>query len=294
MRWRSRKLFTHFLLSLVVVALLSILAIVGIISYTTIRERRETPSGNEAYTLHLASTNPYPVNKPTDLQFTIQDDIDHTYHDFDMRNPSPLMVTIIRRDRTQFKHLHPIYDQQAGAFTLKGVVFPADGPYRMFASFRSGDNGGAATVYKDITVSSLTSYTPQPIGGDSLTSSVNGYDVTTTPTTGKLSTLVFHFTKDGQPFTQLHDFKGSVGRLSTFGPGLEFIGTNSIPIDPAKQTGDVAFRMRYPVAGTYRLYLEIEVQQQITTLPFTITAPASAQTHMPMMQPLDYQHWGQG
>ena len=247
---------------------------------------------NEAYNLNLTLGNGYETAKPVTLAFTIQDDKDTTYKDFDRSNPIPMMVTVIRKDRTNFQHVHPGFNQATGTFTINQFVFPGNGEYRVFASFRGGnDKRGeeATTAYQDVQVGDMSQYTPQPIGSEQLTSSANGYDTTIVPYTDdnnhslnstKLmarqpSTVAIKISQNGRPVTNLDDFKGSVGRLTAFGLNLEFVGTNSVSINKNNQSGLMLFNMSFPAAGIYKLYMEVQVNKVVTTFEYTITVNSS-------------------
>lgn len=281
--------------------------VVSAVLHNASRSNMMTSNKNEAYSLNLTSGSSYEVAKPVTLEFTVQDDKDAAYKDFDRSNPIPLMVTVVRKDRTNFQHVHPVFNQTNGTFTVSHFVFPDSGEYRVFASFRGGDDErgeGATTVYQDVQVGDISQYKPQAIGSEQLTSSTNGYDTAIAPyandnhslsgttfTARQPSMAAITISQNGQPVTNLDDFRGSVGRLTAFGPNLEFIGTNSVPTDTDKHSGLILFNVNFPTAGLYKLFMEIQVNKVVTTFEYTVTVNPSSNglnAHYQQMQNMDY------
>ncbi len=280
--------------------------VVSAVLHNASRSNIVTSNKDETYSLNLNSGSSYEAAKPVTLEFTVQDDKDAAYKDFDRSNPIPLMVTVIRKDRTNFQHVHPVFNQETGIFTVSQFVFPSSGEYRVFASFKVGDDEqgeGVTTVYQDVRVGDISQYSSQTIGGEQLTSSANGYDTIIVPytnnshnsngtmfTAGQPSTVTVRISQNGQPVMNLDDFRGSVGRLTAFGPKLEFIGTNSVPIDTDKQSGLVLFNMNFPTAGSYKLFMEIQVNKVVTTFEYIVKvnpSPGNLNHYRPM-QNMDY------
>jgi hypothetical protein len=251
--------------------------------------RMQSGDKNGSYALNLLSGTGYQVDKQNTLRFTIKDDNDTAYKDFDKSDPIPLMVTIIRNDRTNFQHLHPTYNQSDGTFTISPVTFTADGNYRIFASFRSSDvqknNLGeepVTTVYQDVQVGNESQYASQNVSGEKLTSSQNGFDTFITTPTDKMNpesmaviankpqAIVMKIAKNGESVTDLRDFKGSLGRLSAFGPSLEFVSTNSEPSDTDNQTGTIIFNTNFPSKGLYKIYIEVQLDKTVTTFEYVV------------------------
>lgn len=241
---------------------------------------RPKTSRDESYSLDLVSGKTYPANKPTKLDFTVQDDSDKTFKDFDRSNPIPLMVTVIRKDRTSFQHLHPIFNHASGTFTVDPIVFPNDGEYQIYASFRTDkpdlkhkDERVNDTAYQDVLVGHPKPYRPQPLHAEQLSSSVDGYDTSLSSATllaGSPNRLVAKISQNGQPFKGLHDFKGSLGRITAFGPSLELVAVNAIPVDASEQTGLIVFNVNFPVGGFYKLYMEVQVDKKVSTFEYIV------------------------
>jgi hypothetical protein len=81
----------------------------------------EKPTGNQIT-----------LNEPTTIKYRIKDDKRDIVTDFAIAHEKIMHFIVVRKDLTQFQHLHPDFNQETGEFSV-AVTFPAAGPYRFFA-----------------------------------------------------------------------------------------------------------------------------------------------------------------
>jgi hypothetical protein len=246
------------------------------------------------YTLNLMSGKNYPTAKPVRLHFAIQDQTGKVQKDFDTVHEKKLHLIVVRKDRTNFQHVHPTLDEKTGMFMLEGFSFLTDGQYPVYADFTvSGaqkDEMGmklAATPYQDVQVGNTNKYSPQPIGSDKVASSVNGFDTNIffaagddspggKPNTdffaGQDSTIAISINKNGQSYANLQNYLGALGHMVVLGPKLEFIHVHPQTSDVNNQSGLVTFNVNFPEAGQYKLYLQTQADNQVNTIDYTLTA----------------------
>lgn len=263
---------------------------------------------HSTYNLNLMGTPTngiYPVNQPTTLTFDIKDQNNNVFKNFAVDYTKLVHLIVVRKDRTNFQHVHPTYDSKSGIFTLTGFEFPTDGDYRIFANFTptgaQKDSMGmvlSVAPYQDIKVGDMSKYTPIALGQDKISSTVNGFTASLlapgTSTIGSPTYYAQHDTtatvyiqKDGQLFKSLQEYLGSLGHMVILGPNLEFIHAHPLLDDVNSQTGKITFMVNFPSGGQYKLYLQTQADNQVTTHDFNLTVmdmPKSSSDSMSGMQ----------
>ncbi len=240
------------------------------------------------YSLDVLSGKSYQPHIPTVLHFVIQDQNGRTLKDFATVHEKKLHLIVVRKDRTNFQHVHPILDAKTGTFTLDSFSFPTSGEYRIFAdSTPSNTQKGAADMmpaivtYQDVHVGDVSNYAPESLGQDKLTSSVDGFDTklsvaanspTTSFTANATTNVSVAFNKEGNPYKNLQKYLGALGHMVVLGPNLEYIHAHALSEDTANQTGIVTFAVNFKNAGQYKVYLQTQADNRVTTTDYTLTA----------------------
>lgn len=251
----------------------------------------QKPLNNQPFTLDLQSSHTLAVNKPQAFKLTIHDQNNKVFNAFDTSNDEVLRLFIIRKDRTNFQLVHAGYDPRTGIFTASNLVLPTDGPYRLFAQFtpknaklNTAGNKIAETPYVDITAGNPKNYTPIPPLAAKVITSADGYDTNIffappddSPgaavsyyNANSLNTVAVEINKNGAPFTNLEDYRGSIARIAAFGPNLEFSAVNSEPVGGA-QTGLAIFELPFTKPGLYILFMQTQVNDQVSTFDYNVT-----------------------
>lgn len=267
----------------------------GTVAYPNMN-RRHMAQSHPTYSLNLISGKSYAKSKPATLRFDVKDQNGKVLRDFDTVHEKKLHFIVIRKDRTNFQHVHPVLNKSSGEFTLERFTLPADGEYRLFADF-TPSNGQKdatgmkrpATPYQDVQVGDVGKYTPQPIGQDKLSSSANSLDTSiffppnddgpgmtsTDFFAGQSSFIAVSVDKNGARFKSLQTYLGALGHMVVLGPKLEYIHAHVTSEDVSSQVGLITFDVTFPEAGQYKLYLQTQAAGIVNTTDYTLTVKPS-------------------
>ena len=213
---------------------------------------------DDDFTLHLARRTARP-GKSFELAFRITDDHGTTVRNFDVEHTRRMHFIVVRRDMTDFQHLHPT-ESRDGTWRVP-LTLHEPGSYRVFADFAV--DGTPHTLADDLATDGPVTW--QPLPKPSRIATTDGFKVQLTegPTeAGKESTLNFVVTRNGHRL-QTQDYLGAKGHLVALRQGdLAFLH-----VHPAPDTLD--FDAAFPSAGQYRLFLQFRIDGRVHTAGFT-------------------------
>jgi hypothetical protein len=239
--------------------------------------------------------------KPATVSFTIQQP-DGTPLTAFKRGPGPhtgVHLIYVRDDLTAIVHHHPPVG--TGAKIDDRVTFPAPGPYRLVIDvYPAACSGSAPSVpgapartcnfqlFENVRVAGP--YKPQPLPATSQAQTVDGFRfalagaahltaiqaqlvrVGVTAPGGKpasfqtyygaLAHAIF-FRKGSLDYFHTHVCAPGASGCTSFLGGAQVTGTSSTP-------GRLTVGVLVPVAGTWRLFLQVEVGGRVLTAPFTL------------------------
>jgi len=245
-----------------------------------------------AKTFQLAGfqpSSPAVVGKPTVVSFVIRQPDGKPLTDF-KRGPGPhtgVHLIMVRRDLATIVHRHPAI-RNDGTISLP-VVFTEPGPYKVVVDVYPNTNGPQRNFQLFTTLRVAGTYTPQPLPAFSRSVVVGGYRFTLhgdpslravqagfltitvdgpngkpaqfTPWYGALAHAIF-FRQGTLDYFHTHVCaRGAAGCTSLLGPAVT--GTSTAP-------GRLRVGVLVPVAGTWRLFLQCQVDRTILTAPFTL------------------------
>jgi hypothetical protein len=242
----------------------------------------------------------YAAGEKTTLQFSLTR-FDEPIMDYVLKHEYPVHVVIADTELGSYQHLHPTMGTN-GVWQLP-VTFPAGGKYRLVADFvvLEGNEEVNYVVGTDVQVTGApaAAFTlPQP--ASSVT--VDGYvvSVSGSVSASSHSMLMFTVTKDGVPVT-FEKWLGADGHLvalrqgdlayahmhpmggdhdhantgaaadadATMGDGAMDGGTMADSMQ-SSMPGMIHFDAEFPAgAGTYRLFLQFQVDGKLSTAAFT-------------------------
>ena len=255
------------------------------------QEQAAQPAGlgisEGGYTLRLASTQ-LARGEAQGLSFTIEGPGGKPVTNFDELHERRMHLIVVRRDGTEFRHLHPEMDA-AGTWTIP-VEFAQAGVYRAFADFSVG--GEQHTLAGDVFVSG-GEFEARPFPPAQPLDSTDGYEVRLRagePAAGKPTTLTFEVSEGGHGVHDLAPYLGAKGHLVALREGdLAFLHVHpeEAESDHAHGGGDahgddgghegtaneIAFAATFPTAGRYRLYLQFKHAGSVRTVEFTVEVP---------------------
>lgn len=200
------------------------------------------------------------------LRFRILDADGAPVRDFDVEHTKRMHLIVVRRDLTNFQHLHPRMTAEGTWEVPLRLTEP--GRYRAFADFSSG--GEVTTLAGDLVVPGDAAAAPLPAPEPSAVSD-SGYDVSLTEgaaAAGQPAHLGFEVTRDGEP-VEVEPYLGADGHLVALREGdLAFLHVHPITGEDAAP-GEIAFEATFPTAGSYRLFLQFQVDGEVETVAFT-------------------------
>jgi hypothetical protein len=186
--------------------------------------------------------------------------------DFAEQHERAMHLMVVRRDLSDYQHLHPTMDAD-GTWTAR-LTLPGPGDYRVFADFVTDEK--ALTLGTDLTVPGDHEPTPLPDPTDTVR--VEGYEVALDAgdAAGGGSPLVFRVSREGQPVQDLEPYLGALGHLVALREGdLAFLHVH--PEDPEGAAGpEITFHATFPSEGRYRLFLQFSHAGSVRTVAFTV------------------------
>jgi hypothetical protein len=161
-----------------------------------------------------------------------------------------------------------------------------EGSYQLYADFLPG--GGTPQMIRQPLISSHTdageATRQAALTSDGREKIVDGLRVRLEPEGGELvagapSLLDLVVTKaaDGSAAPDLELYLGARGHLFVLSVNLED-AVHSHPIDPpSRSVGPrIVFQQRFPRAGMYRVWAQVQRAGRVVTVPFTVTVKASS------------------
>ena len=191
---------------------------------------------------------------------------------------------IVSRDMTQFFHEHPVLEKD-GTFTIEHVL-PAAGQYMLFSDFMPV-GGGPQLIMTPVTTAGfdgdIVSSWPNLQPDKSFTKTANGVTVQITidPATvvsGEEADVPIHFQdeKTGEPVTDLQRYLGAFGHAMMLSEDM----TEHVHAHPEQMLEgtavtegggpDLIFHALFPKPGMYRIWLQFQRNNVVSTLPFTV------------------------
>ncbi|NDL57088.1 hypothetical protein [Phytoactinopolyspora mesophila] len=196
--------------------------------------------------------------------------------EFEESHEKDLHLIVVRADTADFRHVHPVIDAE-GTWSIDWE-WTSGGTYKVFADFLPSELGEEMTLARTVEVAGT--HEPAPATVDAVVADVDGYTVTLTGdlVAGQGSRVTATFERDGVLVTDLEPYLGAYGHLVALRDGdLAYIHVHpdGEPGDGVTGPGpDVAFHVEAPSSGTYRLFLDFQVDGEVRTADFTLTAAA--------------------
>jgi hypothetical protein len=234
--------------------------------------------------------HPVQAGKPTTLSFTVvqPDGAPLTQYRHGAGPHNGVHLIIVRRDLAVIIHHHPPVG--ASGLVTDTVTFPKPGPYRVVIDLYPKTSGLFSNYQLFTTITVAGRYSPQRLPPLRTVETVDGYrftlhgiphlkaivpaplDFTVTTPQGKpavftawfgaLAHAIFFRTGTLDYFHTHVCAPGASGCASVFG-GATVSGTSATP-------GHLKVGVLVPVAGTWRLFLQCQVNGTIVTAPFTL------------------------
>jgi hypothetical protein len=191
---------------------------------------------------------------------------------------------IVSRDMTQFFHEHPALEKD-GSFTIEHVI-PTAGQYMLFSDFMPV-GGGPQLIMTPITTAGfdgdIASSWPNLKPDTSFVKHANGVTVDMQIEPAKLiageeADVPIHFEdeKTGAPVKDLQRYLGAFGHAMMLSEDM----TEHVHAHPAEMLEgttitegggpDLVFHALFPKPGNYKIWLQFQRNNVLSTVPFTV------------------------
>ena len=199
--------------------------------------------------------------------------------DYVRTHEKDLHLVVVSRDLSRYQHVHPTLG--ADGDWQVDLDLQAPGAYEAFADFRPRGRKDNVVVGTDLLVAG--DYQPAGLGVPRSADTIGDIEVSLegTPEAGGISELGFRVTRNGEPVTTLQPHLGAYGHLVSLRSGdLAYLHTH--PVDEASPVASggpvVRFGAEFPTAGTYRLFFDFRVDDEVRTADFTVEVTGAGQS----------------
>ncbi|NYJ02920.1 hypothetical protein HNR19_003618 [Nocardioides thalensis] len=207
----------------------------------------------------------------SEVAFTVVDADGEPLTAYDVAHGKELHLILARFDLGGYRHVHPELDEATGGWTVP--VSLEDGSWRVYADFAPA--GEEATLAEaDLTVG--TGAATEPLGPDTATDTVDGYEV---HLTREGAAVTLHVTKDGREVTDLQPYLGAYGHLVAI--RAEDLAYLHVHPEDGPSGPEIGFHAEFTEPGRYRLFLDFKHEGVVRTAVFTITAEGTGGTDAP-------------
>lgn len=198
----------------------------------------------------------------SEVAFTLVDRDGEPLTSYDVAHGKQLHLILVRFDLGGYRHVHPELDETTGRWSVPVTL--DDGSWRVYADFAPA--GEEATLAEaDLTVG--TGAATEPLGPDTDTATVDGYEV---HLTREGSAVTLHVTKDGRDVTDLQPYLGAYGHLVAI--RAEDLAYLHVHPEEGPSGPEIGFHAEFTEPGRYRLFLDFKHEGEVRTAVFTITA----------------------
>jgi len=284
-RWRQRKHVVH---------AIALVAVVGLAGCGGGGSSNGSPTISiqpaQQYSLRFTTVGPVVAGKPAHLSFEIvqPDGKPLTRFKHGSGPHTGVHLIMVRRDLADIVHRHPPV-KPSGRFD-DTVVFPAAGPYRVVIDVYPQQSTPQPNFQLFSSLRVGGDYKPQPVPPPATQETVDGvhFAMNGEPRLRAIQAGFIDFTvttAEGKPATftpwygaLAHAIFFRVGSLDYFHTHVCGAGANGCTsiLGGAKVTGSsttpgkLAVGVLVPVPGTWRLFLQTQVDGKIVTAPFTL------------------------
>lgn len=200
-------------------------------------------------------TTVLPALRPVPFTFAVQGE-DGPVTSYDVEQGKQMHLVVVSRDLSRHAHLHP---ELAPDGTWRTLLTLAPGSYRAVADFSVG--GERRSLAVDLAAPGALS--PQPLPAPATTAEVDDLRV---DLVRDGTTLFFTATRAGAPVVP-EPYLGARGHLVAFRAGdLAYAHVHPSGEDGATTSYDAEL----PGPGTYRLFLELQVDGRVRLAAFTL------------------------
>jgi hypothetical protein len=212
--------------------------------------------------LLLDATSQLAAGRRGRFAYRIADDRGRTVRAFDTEQARRMHLIVVRRDLTEFQHVHPT--QTAAGGWAVDLRLPVAGVYRVYADFSTG--GARRTLSSSLIAPG--DFSRRPLPAPAATARTDGYDVTLREHRG--GALGFTVRRDGAPVAGLQPYLGARGHLVAL-RARDLAYEHVHPSEGIAADNEIGFEGAGSAPGSYRLFLQFRHGDRVHTAAFTRT-----------------------
>ena len=223
----------------------------------------------------LRSTpSPAQAGKPTTLALRVRDAQGQPVPTLSLSHGKPMHLFVISNDLQSFAHLHP--EPRGGEFALEHT-FETGGDYTLFVDYARPGGGDAPVERHALRVegparpeAALTeTHGTQHSGGLAFT--LHGGDAVHAGAGAHLHVAVAD-AATGRPVEDLEPYLGAMAHFMVLSAdGKDFLHVHPLDTKPGQ---GVAAHAVFPRAGLYKLWIQVQRQGRVVTVPFVMRVQA--------------------
>ncbi|MGR2752631.1 heavy-metal-associated domain-containing protein [Agromyces arachidis] len=222
-------------------------------------------------------TAPAAAGADGEIAFRLTDASGEPVTEYEISHDKALHLIVVRTDGANFRHVHPETDGEGG--WAVPFAFDAAGTYRVFADFAPSEHGETVTLTSTVDVAG--DFVPGARTADVTSNTVDGITVELDGglVAGGERDLTFTVTRDGEPVTTLEPYLGAYGHLVALRQGdLAYLHVHPMgePGGVTEPGPEISFMATAPTAGRYLLYLDLQLDGVVRSVPFVLTATAGS------------------
>ena len=199
---------------------------------------------------------------------------------------------VVSRDMTHFVHEHPVFEKD-GSFTFE-YTLPAAGHYVLFSDFMPVGGGPQMIATPLVTAGfegDIVSTQPNLTPDRTFAKTVDGVEVrlqaeATKLIAGEESDVPIHFVDSatGEPVKDLQRYLGAFGHAMMLSEDM----TEHVHAHPEEMLEgtaitdgggpDLVFHALFPKPGNYRIWLQFQRNNRVSTVPFTVRVLRAGET----------------
>lgn len=278
---------------------LIVILFAGIYFLSTKNKVEPTSQNQRIYTMDLISKPDNIVPGQTiKLVYVIKNEKGDIVTKFEIAHEKIMHFIVVRKDLQDFAHLHPVFNQSTGEFSVD-VIFPNNGPYRIFPDFTPGEDNPQklpVTVFSDIEVGNTSAYSSIALSTDTENKKpADGYEITYLfPKDDQLRaqkelTYSLLVEENGQPVTNLENYLGAKGHSVIIKEKtLDYIHTHALEEneeleqavhggehvakqkEAVSQGNQIDFSTTLPETGIYKIFTQFQHEGKIITSDYVI------------------------
>lgn len=182
-----------------------------------------------------------------------------------------LHLFLVAPDFSEYQHVHPQPTKRAGEYSV--MVTPQESGYVVWADITLV-NGGHVPVRTTWGTLDAKPNIPAALQAISSVADITATVQDAALTAGGDSTLrVQLFDTAGKPIRDLEEFLGASAHLAGFDTGQTHL-LHAHPMDSMDTPGLLQFHVNPPIAGVWKLFLQVQRGGVVLTFPFTLMVKA--------------------